>query len=86
MRTRGQLIGFANVIWEGYSHAWIQDLMVASDATPQGVRSRSVEEIRSESIKAGCEWLHVNFEEALTIFYVGAGGSRASSAGLLYLR
>jgi hypothetical protein len=34
---------------------------------------------------AGCEYLHVDFEDDLSDFYYGAGGFTPTSAGLLSL-
>ena len=41
-RDRDQLPGFVNVIWDGSSHAWIQDLMVNSATRHLGVGSELV--------------------------------------------
>jgi hypothetical protein len=38
-----------------------------------------------EARRAGCEWLHVDFEEHLRPFYVNGCGFTPSSAGLLAL-
>ena len=35
---------------------------------------------------AGCEWLHVDFEEHLRPFYLDACGFRPTGAGLIPLR
>ena len=40
----------------------------------------------AESRAAGCEWLHVDFEEELREFYVGACGFTPTPAGLIALR
>lgn len=31
----GELVGFINVLWDGFVHAWLQDVMVALDALAQ---------------------------------------------------
>ena len=36
-RTESTLVGFANVIWDGLVHAWIQDVMVAATVRRRGV-------------------------------------------------
>ena len=41
-RDRDQLLGFVNVIWDGQSHAWIQDLMVNSASRHLGGGSELV--------------------------------------------
>jgi hypothetical protein len=35
--------------------------------------------------EAGCEWLHVDFEDHLRQFYFGACGFRPTDAGLIAL-
>src|SRR5262245_17175536 len=61
----GQLAGFVNVLWDGLVHAWIQDTMVAMSSRRGGVGTRAVEIAVEEARKAGCEWLHVDFDEHL---------------------
>jgi len=80
------LVGFVNVIWDGHLHAWIQDLMVAPGARHEGIGTELVREVRNESLRAGCEWLHVDFEDHLVNFYVNSCGFDASSAGLINLK
>ena len=35
-RDQDGLVGFANVVWDGVVHAWIQDVMVADRAADEG--------------------------------------------------
>ncbi len=85
-RDEDQLLGFADVIWDGESHAWIQDVMVHSASRNLGIGSQLVAVARKESRDAGCEWLHVDFEEALSKFYFGTCGFTPTTAGLIRLR
>ena len=85
-RDRDQLLGFVNVIWDGQSHAWIQDLMVSSASRHLGVGSELVATAREASRTADCEWLHVDFEEMLGRFYFDACGFQPTTAGLIRLR
>jgi GNAT superfamily N-acetyltransferase len=80
------LVGFVNVIWDGGHHAWIQDLMVATEVRRQGVGTRLVVTARDAAREAGCEWLHVDFDSGLRPFYLGACGFTPTSAGLMHLR
>jgi GNAT superfamily N-acetyltransferase len=80
------LVGFANVVWDGLVHAWLQDVMVASRAGRAGVGSAVVRTARDAARDAGCDYLHVDFEPALEPFYVGALGFTPMQAGLLRLR
>ncbi len=79
------LVGFVNVLWDGLVHAWIQDLMVASSVGRRGVGTRLVERARSGASAAGCEWLHVDFDDHLRPFYFDACGFRPTNAGLIAL-
>ena len=84
-RLDGALVGFVNVPWDGFVHAWIQDEMVASDARHQGIGVRLIHEARDEAKAAGCEWLHVDFDDDLRPFYIEAAGFEPSGAGLIDL-
>jgi GNAT superfamily N-acetyltransferase len=79
------LVGFVNVPWDGLVHAWIQDTMVARRARRQGIGKRLVAIAVDEARKAGCEWMHVDFEEHLRPFYLDACGFKPTDAGLIAL-
>jgi GNAT superfamily N-acetyltransferase len=81
----GPLVGFVNVPWDGLVHAWIQDTMVAKRARKQGVGTRVVAIALEEARKAGCEWMHVDFEDHLRSFYFEACGFKRTNAGLIQL-
>jgi GNAT superfamily N-acetyltransferase len=80
------LVGFVNVAWDGGSHAFILDTIVAARAARRGVGTALVARAVHEARAAGCECLHVDFEERLRPFYVGACGFEPTSAALLLLR
>lgn len=80
-----ELVGFVNVIWDGFVHAWIQDVMVAESVRHQRVGVCLVHEARDRCRHAGCEWLHVDFDDELASFYIDACGFTPSSAGLMSL-
>ncbi len=84
-RGGSQLVGFVNVIWDGQVHAWIQDLMVATVERGRGVGTRLVGIAREEAKQAGCEWLHVDFDDHLRSFYYDACGFIPTNAGLIDL-
>ena len=84
-RAAGALVGFVNVPWDGLTHAWIQDLMVARTARRSGVGTDLVACARERAREAGCEWLHVDFEDDLAPFYLGACGFAPARAGLIRL-
>ena len=63
-----RLVGFVNVAWDGGSHAFLLDTMVESEARQAGVGTALVQSAAGEAAAAGCEWLHVDFEEQLSAF------------------
>jgi len=85
-RDGNQLIGFVNVIWDGRSHAWIQDVMVDSASRKRGIGSQLIATTCDATRDVGCEWLHVDFDEGLSKFYFDVCGFVPTSAGLLRLR
>ena len=85
-RDDGRLVGFANVLWDGLVHAWLQDTMVARQARHLGIGKRVVEIAVEEARKAGCEWMHVDFDDDLRPFYFDACGFKPTNAGLIALQ
>jgi GNAT superfamily N-acetyltransferase len=85
-RDGRSLIGFVNVVWDGLVHAWIQDVMVAQDARGHGVATELVAIARRQAASAGCEWLHVDFDDDLRPFYFDACGFTPTNAGLIALQ
>ncbi len=84
-RSREDLVGFVNILWDGFTHAWIQDTMVAAIARGQGVGTELVALARDASRSAGCEWLHVDFDRELGAFYFGSCGFSPTTGGLMRL-
>jgi GNAT superfamily N-acetyltransferase len=84
-RQGPELVGFVNVLWDGLVHAWLQDTMVAGKARGQGIGTNLVARARDGAKAAGCECLHVDFEDHLRPFYFGACGFAPTNAGLLSL-
>ena len=85
-RDGDALVGFVNVLWDGLVHAWIQDTMVAVRGRGQGIGRRLVEVATDGARDAGCEWLHVDFDDDLRPFYFDACGFRPTNGGLIELR
>ena len=75
-----------NVLWDGLVHAWLQDTMIAARARDQGIGTELVKHAHDGAKAAGCEYLHVDFEDHLRPFYFGACGFVPTNAGLLSLR
>jgi GNAT superfamily N-acetyltransferase len=84
-RDSGRLVGFVNVVWDGFVHAWIQDTMVSSDTRRRGVGTSLVRIAREEATTAGCGFLHVDFNDSLGAFYYRSCGFAPTSAGLIRL-
>lgn len=85
-RSEDELIGFVNVVWDGLVHAWIQDEMVAASARHVGLGRELVRVAAQGAREVGCEWLHVDFDDAdLRAFYFDACGFTPTYAGLLQL-
>ncbi|GAB2889162.1 GNAT family N-acetyltransferase [Streptomyces mayteni] len=82
----GRLVGFVNVAWDGGAHAIVLDTVVATDHRRLGIAARLLAVAEAEARAAGCEWLHVDFEEELRPFYLDACGFRPTPAGLVQLR
>ncbi len=82
----GRLVGFVNVAWDGGVHAFVIDTLVEVGARRSGIGSRLVEVAATESRSAGCEWLHVDFDEEQRDFYLESCGFTSTPAGLMALR
>jgi GNAT superfamily N-acetyltransferase len=85
-RDGERLVGFVNVVWDGLVHAWLQDTMVAAKVRGRGIGTELVAVAREAARDAGCEWLHVDFEDHLRGFYLGACGFRPTAAGVIALQ
>jgi len=84
-RLDGRLVGFVNVIGDGGAHAILLDTCVAPDVQGRGTGRALVAAAAEEARRAGCEWLHADYEPHLVGFYEDACGLRHSEAGLLRL-
>jgi ribosomal protein S18 acetylase RimI-like enzyme len=62
-RDRAHLAGFVNVAWDGAGHAFVLDTAVARRSRRRGVGTGLVAEAVRGAQAAGCEWLHVDFEQ-----------------------
>ena len=78
-------VGFVNVAWDGAIHAFLLDTLVATRVRRRGVGRELVAIAVAEARVAGCDWLHVDFDDELSGFYLGACGFVPTSAGLIEL-
>jgi ribosomal protein S18 acetylase RimI-like enzyme len=81
-RDSGSLVGFVNVAWDGGVHAFILDTIVAAAHRRRGIGRELVRIAEAEVRVAGCEWLHVDFDDELIPFYVEACGFTSAPAGV----
>ena len=81
-----KLVGFIEVCWDGGSHAFLLDTVVDPDWQRQGIGTALVRQATQEAKAAGCEWLHVDFEEDLSPFYFKSCGFKSTTAGVLNLQ
>ena len=79
------LVGFVNVAWDGGVHAFILDTLTDERVRRQGIGRELVAVATREAAAAGCEWLHVDFDEHLSGFYFDACGFAPTPAGLISL-
>lgn len=79
------LAGFLNVAWDGACHAFVLDTLVSTRLRRQGVGTGLLACAVREARAAGCEWLHVDFEDHLRPFYFGGCGFTPTNAGLIDL-
>ena len=84
-RDGDRFVGFVNVLWDGLVHAFIEDVMVDAAYRRTGAGVALVQAARDGATTAGCEFLHVEFGERLTPFYIDACGFTPTSAGIIEL-
>jgi len=79
-----QLVGFANVAWDGGVHAFLLDPTVHPDYQRRGIGVAMVREATREAQRRGLHWMSVDYEPQLGPFYRRCG-FRPSSAGVIRL-
>lgn len=77
-----RLVGFVHACWDGGLHAFLLDAVVEPTLHRTGIGTELVERLAEEVQRAGCEWLHVDYEPHLRGFYEERCGFRASQAGV----
>ena len=78
------LVGFVNVAWDAGCHAFLLDPRVHPDYRHRGLGRALVARAAAAARDAGCEWLHVDFDDELAPFYAACGFA-PTPAGLLRL-
>jgi ribosomal protein S18 acetylase RimI-like enzyme len=79
------LVGFVQLCWDGSAHAFVLDTAVDPDYQRRHIGHDLVCAAATEAARAGCVWLHVDYEAHLQPFYEDSCGFRPTSAGLLHL-
>jgi ribosomal protein S18 acetylase RimI-like enzyme len=79
-----RLVGFVKVISDAGVHAFLLDTTVHKEFQHQGIGRELVTRAIQESQARGCDWLHVDFEDHLEIFYQSCG-FKPTLAGLVKL-
>jgi GNAT superfamily N-acetyltransferase len=82
----GRLVGFVNVAWDGGVHAFLLDTLVTAAARHAGIGTALVNAAVDGARAAGCEWMHVDFEDDLRSFYFTSCGFIPTNAGLIALK
>ena len=81
-----ELVGFVNVPWDGALHAFVLDTIVSRKAARRGLGTAMVKLATAHARAAGCDWLHVDFDDDLRPFYFDACGFEPTNAGLINLK
>lgn len=84
-RHDDRFVGFANVLWDGLVHSFLEDVMVDPGMRHHGIGVGLVHAARDGAKKAGCDFFHVQFEEDLRAFYIDACGFSPLLGGLMEL-
>lgn len=84
-RVDGRFVGFVNVLWDGLVHAFLEDVMVDVLHRHDGIGVRVVHAARDGARAAGCEHLHVGFDDHLGDFYIRACGFTPVGGGHIEL-
>jgi ribosomal protein S18 acetylase RimI-like enzyme len=80
------VVGFVNVVTDGGDHAFLIDTKTRGTHQRRGIATRVVAFAAEHAREAGCEWLHVDFDDELRAFYLDACRFEPTAAGLIHLR
>ena len=84
-RIAGELVGWVNLVWDGATHAFVLDTVVDPMHRRRGVGVELVRACVENARTAGCEWVHVDFDEPLSDFYFKGCGFVPTPAGVISL-
>lgn len=78
-----RLVGYANLAWDGWAHAFLMDLTVHPDFQGRGIGSRLVQEALAAAREhPTVSWVHVDAPAALMEKFYRRAGFRETSAGI----
>jgi ribosomal protein S18 acetylase RimI-like enzyme len=80
------VVGFVNIVTDGGDHAFLIDTKTRGAFQRRGIATRVVAFAAEHARAAGCEWLHVDFDDELRPFYLDACEFEPTAAGLIHLR
>ncbi|RDE08415.1 GNAT family N-acetyltransferase [Pelagibacterium lacus] len=80
-----QVIGFANMAWDGGVHAFLVDVCVHPDYRDLGIGQSMVQKAIAIAHKRGIAKIHVDFEPHLREFYLSCGFT-PTDAGVLTIQ
>ena len=80
------VVGFVNIVTDGGDHGFLVDTKTRGAFQRRGIATRVVAFAAEHARDAGCEWLHVDFDDELRAFYLGACEFEPTAAGLIHLR
>ena len=78
-------IGYINIAWDGYMHAFLLNTTVHSDWRLKGIGKALVKKAAAIAKEKGVHWLHVDYEPHLGKFYLDCGFNH-TEAGLMRLK
>ena len=79
-----RLVGYANLAWDGWAHAFLVDPTVHPDYRGQGLGTRIVQEaVAAAREHPTVEWVHVDAPAELMEKFYGAVGFGPTSAGII---
>jgi ribosomal protein S18 acetylase RimI-like enzyme len=79
------VVGFVNIVTDGGDHAFLIDTKTRGAFQRRGIATRVVAFAAEHARAGGCEWLHVDFDDELRAFYLGACEFQPTAAGLIHL-
>jgi GNAT superfamily N-acetyltransferase len=80
-----RLVGFVRLAWDGGVHSFLLEPTVHPEYQRRGIGKELVARVVAVARERGLEWVHVDYDAALTPFYA-ACGFVPTDAGLIKLR